>query len=120
MSEITTPRPGGTGRLGDRTVSRVGYGAMQLERLRGDRPAAIALLRRAVALGVDLIDTAQFYGDGFVNGLLREAISPDDAVTLVTKIGADPNPEGSRSAPVRSAPRPAPSECRGQPAQPRT
>ena len=58
------PRPGGTGRLGDRTVARIGYGAMQLERLHDDRSAAIALLRRAVDLGVDHIDTAQFYGDG--------------------------------------------------------
>lgn len=105
MPDITTPRPGGTGRLGDRTVSRIGYGAMQLERLRGDRPAAIALLRRAVELGVDHVDTAEFYGDGFVNGLLREAISPDDAVTLVTKIGADPHPEGP--VPLRFAQHPA-------------
>lgn len=100
----TIPRPGGTGRLGDRTVSRVGYGAMQLRRLHGDRPAAIALLRRAVELGVDHIDTAEFYGDGFVNGLLREAITPDDAVTIVTKIGADPNPEGP--VPLRLAQHP--------------
>jgi pyridoxine 4-dehydrogenase len=105
MPDITTPRPGGTGRLGDHTVSRVGYGAMQLERLHDDRPAAIALLRRAVELGVDHIDTAEFYGNGFVNGLLREAITPDDGVTIVTKVGADPNPEGP--VPLRFAQHPA-------------
>jgi pyridoxine 4-dehydrogenase len=94
MPDITTPHPGGTGRLGKHTVSRVGYGAMQLERLHHDRPAAIAVLRRAVELGVNHVDTAHFYGNGFVNGLLREAITPADAVVIVTKIGADPNPEG--------------------------
>ncbi len=105
MPDITTPRPGGTGRLGDDTVSRVGYGAMQLERLHTDRPAGIALLRRAIELGVNHIDTAEFYGNGFVNGLLREAIKPDDGVTIVTKIGADPNPEGP--VPLRFAQHPA-------------
>lgn len=78
------------GLLAGRTVSRIGYGAMQLERLRGDRGAAIALLRRAVELGIDHLDTAQFYGDGFVNGLIREAIRPEDDVVVVTKVGADP------------------------------
>ncbi|GAA2901467.1 hypothetical protein GCM10010524_36700 [Streptomyces mexicanus] len=51
-------RPGGPGELAGRTVSRVGYGAMQLERLRHDRPAAVALLRHALDLGVDHVDTA--------------------------------------------------------------
>jgi len=76
--------------LAGRPVSRIGYGAMQLERLRGNRGAAVALLRRAVELGVDHIDTAQFYGDGLVNDLLREAIAPEDDVLIVTKVGADP------------------------------
>ncbi|MFJ9031645.1 aldo/keto reductase [Streptomyces sp. NPDC102274] len=98
------PRPGGRGLLADRPVSRVGYGAMQLERLRGDRGAAIALLRRAVELGVDHIDTAQFYGDGLVNGLIREAIRPEDGVLVVSKVGADPNPGGP--LPLRPAQRP--------------
>jgi pyridoxine 4-dehydrogenase len=104
MLDISTPRPGGAGRLGGRTVSRVGYGAMQLERLHHDRPAALALVRRAVELGVDHLDTAEFYGDGFVNGLLREAITPEDGVVIVTKIGADPNPEGP--VPLRFAQHP--------------
>jgi len=98
------PRPGGTGLLAGRTVSRIGYGAMQLERLHGDRDAAVALLRRAVELGVDHIDTAQFYGDGLVNGLIREAVRPEDGVTVVSKVGADPNPGGP--IPLRPAQRP--------------
>ncbi|MFJ1749338.1 aldo/keto reductase [Streptomyces sp. NPDC088116] len=97
-------RPGGSGVLAGRTVSRIGYGAMQLERLRGDRGAAIALLRRAVELGIDHIDTAQFYGDGLANGLIREALRPEDGVLVVTKVGADPAPGGP--VPLRPAQRP--------------
>jgi pyridoxine 4-dehydrogenase len=93
-----------TGTLGGRTVSRVGYGAMQLERLHADRDAAIALLRRAVELGVDHVDTAQFYGDGFVNELIRDAFRPEDGVVVVSKVGADPNPGGA--VPLRLAQRP--------------
>jgi pyridoxine 4-dehydrogenase len=98
------PRPGGSGLLAGRTVSRIGYGAMQLERLHGERGAAIALLRRVVELGVDHVDTAQFYGDGLVNGLIREAIRPEDGVLVVTKVGADPDPDGP--LPLRPAQRP--------------
>ena len=61
-----------TATLAGRTVHRIGYGAMQLERLHTDREAAIALLRHAFDRGVDHVDTAQFYGDGFVNGVLRD------------------------------------------------
>ncbi|MFE3740519.1 aldo/keto reductase [Streptomyces sp. NPDC059134] len=82
------PRPGGSAPLAGRPVSRIGFGAMQLDRLRGDRPAAVALLRRAVELGVDHVDTAQFYGDGLVNGLIREAVRPEDDVLVATKVGA--------------------------------
>ncbi len=98
------PRPGGPGQLAGRTVSRVGYGAMQLERLRDDRAAAVALLRRAVELGVDHVDTAHFYGDGFVNSAIREAFGPQDDVLVVSKVGADPNPGGR--IPLRPAQRP--------------
>ncbi|MGQ4517099.1 aldo/keto reductase [Streptomyces sp. DW26H14] len=98
------PRPGGAAPLAGRTVSRIGYGAMQLERLREDRAAAVAVLRRAVELGCDHIDTAQFYGDGLVNGLIREAIRPEDDVLVATKVGAAPNPEGP--VPLRLAQRP--------------
>ena len=86
------------------TVSRVGYGAMQLSRLREDRDAAIALLRRAAELGVDHVDTAYFYGDGFVNELIRDAFRPEDGVVVVSKVGAEPNPGGR--IPLRLAQRP--------------
>ncbi|WP_282086668.1 aldo/keto reductase [Streptomyces tendae] len=99
-----TPRPGGTGTLAGRTVSRIGYGAMQLERLHTDRGAAVALVRRAVELGVDHFDTAQFYGDGFVNGVLREALGTADDAVVVTKVGATPDPGGP--LPLRLAQRP--------------
>lgn len=99
-----TPRPGGAGHLAGRTVSRIGFGAMQLERLHDDRPAALALLRRAVELGVDHIDTAHFYGNGFVNGLLHEALLPEDDVLIATKVGGTANPGGE--FPIRLAQRP--------------
>lgn len=95
---------GGVGTLAAITVSRVGFGAMQLERLHDDPVAAVALVRRAVALGVDHVDTAQFYGDGFVNSVLAQALEPGDGVTVVSKIGADPNPGGP--VPLRAAQRP--------------
>ncbi|WP_369217898.1 aldo/keto reductase, partial [Streptomyces flavofungini] len=95
-------RPGGPGTLMGRTVSRVGYGAMQLERL--GREAAIALLRRAVELGVDHVDTAQFYGDGFVNEVIAAALRPEDDVLVVSKVGAEPAPGGP--IPLRLAQRP--------------
>ncbi|MFC1415459.1 aldo/keto reductase [Streptacidiphilus cavernicola] len=98
------PRPGGAGRLAGRTVSRVGFGAMQLERLHADRAAAVALLRRAVDLGIDHVDTAHFYGNGFVNAVIREAFGPRDEVLVVSKVGADPDP-GAR-IPLRPAQRP--------------
>ncbi|WP_103338482.1 aldo/keto reductase [Amycolatopsis sp. CA-126428] len=101
---VEGPRPGGTGLLAGRTVARIGYGAMQLRRLHDDRKAAIALLRRAVELGVDHVDTAQFYGDGLVNELLREGLGAQDDVLVVTKIGCDPNPGGP--FPMRPAQRP--------------
>jgi pyridoxine 4-dehydrogenase len=97
-------RPGGPGPLAGRTVSRIGYGAMQLARLRNDRKAAVALLRRAVELGVDHVDTAQFYGNALVNEFIREALRPQDGVLVVSKIGAEPNPGGP--FPMRPAQRP--------------
>jgi pyridoxine 4-dehydrogenase len=85
-------------------VSRIGYGAMQLSRLHDDRPAAIALLRHAVELGVDHFDTAYFYGNGFVNGLLREALHTEYTLNIVSKVGGAPNPGGAH--PIRLAQRP--------------
>ncbi len=96
------PRPGGSAPLASRTVSRIGYGTMQLARMRDDRDAALALLRRAVELGVDHFDTAQVYGAGFVNGLLREALPA--GVVVASKAGIDPDPGGR--FPMRPAQRP--------------
>lgn len=84
----------GTFQLGDRTVKRIGYGAMQLAGpgVFGppkDREAAIAVLREAVALGIDHIDTSDFYGPHITNQIIREALHPyKDNLTIVTKIGA--------------------------------
>ncbi|HVV14673.1 aldo/keto reductase [Amycolatopsis sp.] len=96
------PRAGGRGTLAGRTVSRIGYGAMQLER--NDRADAVAILRRVVELGVDHLDTAQFYGNGFVNSVIRAAIRGEDDVVIVSKVGADPDPDGP--GPLRLAQRP--------------
>ena len=84
----------GTYALGDRTVKRLGYGAMQLAGpgVYGppkDRAAALAVLRAAVDAGVDHIDTSDFYGPHVVNEIIREALHPyPDDLVLVTKIGA--------------------------------
>ena len=80
--------------LGDRPVHRLGYGAMQLAGpgVFGppkDHAAALAVLREAVALGVDHIDTSDFYGPHVTNQLIREALHPyRDDLVIVTKIGA--------------------------------
>jgi pyridoxine 4-dehydrogenase len=99
MTDSTSPRPtpGGTSPLGHRTVSRMGYGAMQLESLaegtRAERSRAIELLRSAVEQGVNHIDTAAFYGDASSNGLIREALAPyPDDLVIVTKVGARYHP----------------------------
>ena len=81
-------------RLADKTVWRVGYGAMQLagDGVYGpprDLEEALAVLRAAVDAGVDHIDTAQFYGPGVVNSLIREALFPyPDGLALVSKVAA--------------------------------
>ncbi|WP_369191810.1 aldo/keto reductase [Streptomyces sp. R08] len=93
-----------TASLATRTVFRIGYGALQLERLHDRRDEAVALLRRAVELGVDHVDTAEFYGFGFANDVIREALRPEDDVLVVTKVGADPDPGGPM--PLRLAQRP--------------
>ncbi len=90
MTDITTA---GDFRLGDRTVGRMGYGAMQLAGpgVFGpprDRDEAIAVLREAVASGVNHIDTSDFYGPYVVNELIRDALSPyPDDLVIVTKVG---------------------------------
>ncbi|MEV0563158.1 oxidoreductase [Dactylosporangium sp. NPDC050588] len=89
-----------TFQLGDRTVHRIGYGAMQLPG-RGafgpprDRAEALAVVRRAVELGVDHIDTAQYYGPDVANELLRSALHPyGSRLVLVSKVGAARDDKG--------------------------
>jgi len=80
--------------LGNRTVNRLGYGAMQLAGpgVFGpprDRSAALAVLRHAVASGVNHIDTSDFYGPHVTNQIIREALHPyPDDLVIVTKVGA--------------------------------
>src|SRR6516164_8093717 len=84
----------GTFVLGDRTVGRLGYGAMQLAGpgVFGppkDRSAALAVLREAVAAGVNHIDTSDFYGPHVTNQLIHEALHPyPNDLVIVTKVGA--------------------------------
>jgi aryl-alcohol dehydrogenase-like predicted oxidoreductase len=90
-----------TFQLGQRTVSRVGFGAMQLPGpgVFGpprDRDEALTVLRRAVELGVDHIDTAQFYGPDVANELIREALHPyPENLALVSKVGARRDDKGA-------------------------
>ncbi|RZU30582.1 oxidoreductase [Blastococcus saxobsidens] len=96
----TTAEKSGSYRLGDREVHRLGYGAMQLAgpHVMGppaDRDAAIAVLRRAVELGVDHIDTSDYYGPTVVNELIREALHPyPEGLVVVTKVGARRTEDG--------------------------
>ncbi|WP_222193109.1 oxidoreductase [Modestobacter italicus] len=96
----TTAEKSGQSTLGDRSVHRIGYGAMQLSgpHVMGppaDRDGAIAVLRRAVELGVDHIDTSDYYGPHVTNEIIREALHPyPEHLTIVTKVGARRTPEG--------------------------
>jgi len=87
--------------LGGFSVNRVGFGAMQLPGPNAfgpprDRDEALAVLRRAVELGVDHIDTAQFYGPDVANELIREALHPYPAnLALVSKIGGRRDENGA-------------------------
>ena len=91
---MTTLSSSGIFKLGDRTVHRMGYGAMQLAGpgVFGppkDRDEAIKVLRAAVEAGVDHIDTCDYYGPHIVNQIIKEALHPYPAnLTLVTKVGA--------------------------------
>jgi pyridoxine 4-dehydrogenase len=86
-------------------VARVGYGAMQLFDGISEEDAA-AVLRRAVELGVNHIDTASFYGPGEVNRRIRAALAPyPDDLVIVSKVGARYTGEGA--IPLASAQRPA-------------
>jgi aryl-alcohol dehydrogenase-like predicted oxidoreductase len=96
----TTAERSGQFPLGDRTVNRLGYGAMQLAgpHVMGppaDRDAAVAVLRRAVELGVDHVDTSDYYGPHVTNEIIREALHPyPEQLTVVTKVGARRTPDG--------------------------
>jgi pyridoxine 4-dehydrogenase len=87
--------------LGGRSLKRLGYGAMQLAG-RGvfgppkDRDAAVAVLREAVASGVNHIDTSDFYGPHVTNQIIHEALHPyPDDLVIVTKLGARRGADGS-------------------------
>src|ERR1700685_496623 len=89
-----TALPGGNYQLADLTVTRMGYGAMQLAGPGvfgppADRAEAIAVLRTALSLGITHIDTADFYGPYITNEIIHEALAPyPDDVHIVTKVGA--------------------------------
>jgi len=101
------PHPGGLGTIGAGIpgVARVGYGAMQL----GEAPTAadaVAVLRHAVDLGVNHLDTASFYAGGEVNHRIREALAPyPDDVVIVSKVGARHVTDGP--IPLAAAQKPA-------------
>jgi aryl-alcohol dehydrogenase-like predicted oxidoreductase len=91
---MSTVEKSGTFKLGDRTVYRLGYGAMQLAGKGvfgppGDRAEAVAVLREAVESGVNHIDTSDFYGPHVTNQIIKEALHPyKDDLVIVTKVGA--------------------------------
>lgn len=92
--------PGGTWTLGDLTVTRFGYGAMQLAGpwVMGppaDRDGAIAVLREVVDLGITHIDTSDAYGPRITNQLIREALHPyPSSLRIATKVGARRDEQG--------------------------
>ncbi|OSC32328.1 aldo/keto reductase [Mycobacterium vulneris] len=99
------PQPGGTGSIGTAPVARMGYGAMQLFEAPTVEDAA-TVLRRAVELGVNHIDTASFYGPGEVNRRIRAALAPyPDDLVIVSKVGA--RYTGEQPIPLAAAQRPA-------------
>ncbi|MGW4273383.1 aldo/keto reductase family oxidoreductase [Streptomyces seoulensis] len=100
MNTPSASLPGGTWTLGDLTVTRFGYGAMQLAGpgVMGppaDHDGALAVLREAARLGITHIDTAGVYGPRITNRLIREALHPyPDALHIVTKVGAVRDEQG--------------------------
>lgn len=98
------PRPGGIGTLGAADVARMGYGAMQL--FEASPQDAAAVLRRAIELGVNHIDTASFYGPGEVDRRIRAALAPyPDDLVIVSKVGA--RYTGDQPIPLAAAQKPA-------------
>ena len=120
MASETIDAAAGTWTLGDLTVNRVGFGAMRLpqrgpvfapEAIPGDREQAIKVLRRAVELGVNHIDTAGFYFSSLrsANELINTALSPYPAdLVIATKVGPRRDPSGAW------LPQTTPAELRGQ------
>jgi aryl-alcohol dehydrogenase-like predicted oxidoreductase len=102
----TSAAPGGSATLAGRPVARIGFGAMQLAGVHG-RPGpapetALAVLRAAVDAGVNHIDTAQFYGAGRCNELIREALAPfPEDLVLVSKVGAEHDERAGRLVPAQ-------------------
>jgi pyridoxine 4-dehydrogenase len=106
MNSAAPAAAAGTWRLGDLTVNRMGFGAMRLPQsgraldsgaLPRDRDQAIAVLRRAVGLGVNHIDTAAFYFSALrsANELINTALAPyPDDLVIVTKVGPRRDPSG--------------------------
>ena len=98
---MTSVQKSGSFTLSNRSVYRLGYGAMQLAGpgVFGppkDRSAAVAVLREAVAQGVNHIDTSDFYGPHVTNQIIREALHPySDDLTIVTKVSARRGADGS-------------------------
>ncbi|CAM5326158.1 aldo/keto reductase family oxidoreductase [Streptomyces fumanus] len=101
MNTSSTALPGGTWTLGDATVTRFGYGAMQLAGpwVMGppaDRDGALAVLREAVGLGITHIDTSDAYGPRVTNELIREALHPyPESLFIATKVGATRDAQGN-------------------------
>ena len=92
---MSTTLPGGTFKLADDlTVTRIGYGAMQLAGPHvfgppADHDGAVAVLREVVRLGINHIDTSDFYGPHVTNQLIKEALHPyPEQLRIVTKVGA--------------------------------
>ncbi len=98
------PAPGGSYFFCGHDVARIGYGALQLRKLESDPARAEAFLRRALELGVNHIDTAMFYGDGFANRMIRKVLADWEGVVVASKVGADPEVGGP--IPMRLAQRP--------------
>lgn len=98
---ITSSLPGGSWNLGDHSVSRFGYGAMQLAGPGvigppADHEGALAVLREAVSLGITHIDTADAYGPRATNDLIHEALHPyPETLFIATKVGALRDDEGN-------------------------
>jgi pyridoxine 4-dehydrogenase len=100
MSMLPISLSGGTWTLGDLTVTRFGYGAMQLAGpgVMGppaDRDSALAVLREAAGLGITHIDTSNAYGPRVTNQLIREALQPfPESLHIVTKVGSTRDQQG--------------------------